>query len=356
MSTAPETPTATAPSKANTQASHDLTRWRHAHRFASPRAAAERGTRQVLWLTLLTMVGEIVAGWWFNSLAVLADGLHMSSHALAIGLAALAYAAARRYADDPRFAFGTWKIEILASYTSALALLGVALAMLWSAGERLLAPQPIRYGEALLVAVIGLAVNLLCAFILERAGDPGHGHAHHGHDHAHSHADSHTDLHTHSHTHPHEHEHAAGHDLNLRAAHIHVLTDALTSLLAIAALAGGWWLGWDWLDPACAVLGGVLVGLWAKNLLRDSGRILLDREMDHPIVAEIHALVAELPGRSEITDLHVWRVGSGSYACALALLTHDPDLSPQSVRAALASHGKVAHLTVEIQRCPDCPQ
>ncbi len=329
--------------EADLPAAHDLSRWRHAHRFAGPRAAAERGTRQVLWLTLLTMLGEIVAGWWFNSLAVLADGLHMSSHALAIGLAALAYAAARRYADDPRFAFGTWKIEILASYTSALALLGVALAMLWSAGERLLAPQPIRYGEALLVAVIGLAVNLLCAVILERAGDGGHAHAHHGHDREHAHA------------HPHQHQHG-GHDLNLRAAHIHVLTDALTSLLAIAALAGGWWLGWDWLDPACAVLGAVLVGLWAKNLLRDSGRILLDREMDHPIVAEIRTLVAELPGRSEITDLHVWRVGSGSYACALALLTHAPTLTPQAVRAVLATHAEIAHLTIEIVHCDQCPQ
>ncbi len=316
-----------------TRAGHDLSRWTHQHRYRIGNPVAERGTRLVLWITLATMTIEIVAGWWFNSMAVLADGWHMSSHALAIGLSALAYAAARKYADDPRFAFGTWKIEVLAGYTSAIFLLGVAAAMAFGSVERLLAPQPIRYAEAIGVAVFGLVVNIACALILSRADT--HHHHDHGHDHAH-------------------HHHG---DLNLKAAYIHVLTDALTSVLAIVALAGGWLFGQAWLDPAMGLVGGVLVGLWAKNLILQTGRVLLDREMDHPVVEEIRAVIAALPadGATEITDLHVWRVGNGEYACALALLTHDDDLTPAAVRNALAIHEEIVHVTVEIHRCDTCP-
>lgn len=318
---------------------HDLSRWTHEHRYATGNAAAERGTRAVLWITVLTMAVEIGAGLWFNSMAVLADGFHMSSHALAIGLASFAYAASRRYAGDPGFAFGTWKIEILASYTSALALLGIAAAMLFGSAERLLAPQPIRYGEALLVAVAGLAVNLLCALILDRADNPaGHTHEPGGHSH-----------------HPgHEHHH----DLNLKAAYIHVLTDAATSVLAIAALAGGWLYGWAWLDPLSGLLGAVLVALWSRKLLVQSGRVLLDREMDHPVVDEIRAAMAALPedGATQLTDLHVWRVGNGAYACALSLLTHDAGLTPRAIRERLAIHEEIVHATVEIQLCDTCPR
>ncbi|MCL2524494.1 MAG: CDF family Co(II)/Ni(II) efflux transporter DmeF [Betaproteobacteria bacterium] len=309
---------------------HDLRRWQQAHDYGGGSARAERGTRLVLWITLATMVLEIGAGWWFNSLALLADGWHMSSHALAIGLTVFAYAAARRYAHDPRFAFGTWKIEVLGGYTSALLLLGVAALMVFGAIDRLLAPQPIRYAEAMIVAVLGLLVNIACAAILHRAGGPETAHEH-------------------------VHEHAQAHDdINLKAATIHVLTDALTSLLAIVALAGGWRYGWAWLDPACALVGAVLVGLWAKNLLRQAGGALLDREMDHPVVAEIRAVAATLPAGTLITDLHVWRVGNGAYACALSLLTHDAELTPLHVRAALAAHPEIAHATVEIHRCDAC--
>ena len=318
---------------------HDLSRWAHDHDYGNPgNAAAERGTRQVLWITVATMLLEIVAGWWFNSMAVLADGWHMSSHALAIGLSAFAYGAARKYAHDPRFAFGTWKIEILAGYTSALGLLGVAAAMVFGSIERLVSPRPIAYAEALTVAVIGLAVNLICALILGKA---------HGHDHGHGHEPEHSHHHGH-----HSHE-----DLNLKAAYIHVLTDALTSVLAIAALAGGWLWGWAWLDPAMGLVGAVLVALWSKNLLLQTGRVLLDREMDHPVVAEIHEVIAALPADgTEVTDLHVWRVGSGAYACALSLLTHDAALTPLAVREALAIHEELVHVTVEIHRCDTCPQ
>ncbi len=308
---------------------HDLTRWAHNHEYGTGNASAERGTRLVMWITVVTMVVEIVAGWWFNSMAVLADGWHMSSHALAIGLSAFAYGAARKYAHDPSFAFGTWKIEVLAGYTSAIFLLGVAGAMAFGSIERLWSPQTIHYGEAMLVAVLGLLVNLGCALILGNAHD-------HGHDH--------------------DHNHEHNHDLNLKAAYIHVLTDALTSVLAILALAGGWLWGWDWLDPAMGLVGAVLVGVWAKNLIVQTGRVLLDREMDHPVVEEIRAVIAALPaaGQTQLTDLHVWRVGNGAYACALSLLTHDPTLTPLQIRQALAIHDEIVHVTSEIHLCDEC--
>ncbi|MBL8429006.1 MAG: CDF family Co(II)/Ni(II) efflux transporter DmeF [Dechloromonas sp.] len=315
---------------------HDLSRWAHNHQYSSGNAAAERGTRLVLWITIATMLVEIVAGWWFNSMAVLADGWHMSSHALAIGLSAFAYGAARKYANDPSFAFGTWKIEVLASYTSAIFLLGVAAAMVIGSLERLWAPQTIHYPEAMAVALLGLVVNLVCALILGNVHDHGHNHGH-GHPH-------------------HEHGHDHHHDLNLKAAYVHVVTDAATSVLAIGALAGGWFYGWAWLDPATGIVGAVLVALWAKNLIVQSSRVLLDREMDHPVVAEIREVIAQLPldGQTELTDLHVWRVGTGAYACALSLLTHDETLTPMHIRQALAVHEEIVHATVEIHRCDIC--
>jgi cation diffusion facilitator family transporter len=314
---------------------HDLARWAHDHHYTTGNAAAERGTRVVAWITVATMLVEIVAGWWYNSMAVLADGWHMSSHALAIGLSAFAYSAARKYAADPSFAFGTWKIEVLASYTSAIFLLGVAAAMIFGSLERLWAPQAIHYQEAMAVAVFGLAINLICALILGNA----HDHGHHHHDHGHG------DDHHHDH-----------HDLNLKAAYIHVLTDAATSVLAIAALAGGWFYGWAWLDPATGIVGAVLVAVWAKNLIVQSGRVLLDREMDHPVVDEIREVIEQLPaeGQTQLTDLHVWRVGTGAYAGALSLLTHDQSLTPLQIRDALAVHEEIVHVTVEIHRCDVC--
>jgi len=314
---------------------HDLARWAHDHHYSIGNAAAERGTRVVTWITVATMLVEIVAGWWFNSMAVLADGWHMSSHALAIGLSAFAYGAARKYAADPSFAFGTWKIEVLASYTSAIFLLGVAAAMIFGSLERLWTPQAIHYPEAMAVAIFGLAINLICALILGNAHD--HGHDHHDHGHGHDHHHSH-------------------HDLNLKSAYIHVVTDAATSVLAIAALAGGWFYGWAWLDPATGIVGAVLVALWAKNLIVQSGRVLLDREMDHPVVEEIREVIAALPanGNTQLTDLHVWRIGTGAYACALSVLTHDASLNPAGIRQALGIHEEIVHVTVEILLCDEC--
>jgi cation diffusion facilitator family transporter len=307
----------------------------HDHVFDEGNPIAERGTRLVMWITLATMVVEIGAGWWFNSMALLADGWHMSSHALAIGLAALAYHLARRHARDPRFAFGTWKIEILSGYSSAILLLVVAAMMVIGSVERLLEPRPIQYLEAMVVAVVGLAVNVACALIL--------GHAH-NHDHGHGHGHDHHDHHDHG---------EPGHtDLNLRAAYVHVLVDAVTSVLAIAALAGGWLFGWSWLDPAMGIVGALLVAIWAKGLLVDSGKILLDREMDHPVVAEIREVIESDGDVTQITDLHVWRVGKGAYSCAVTVASSDPALTPELLRQRLAIHAEIVHSTLELHIAP----
>ena len=306
--------------------SDDLSDWTHDHAFDSNSEVAERSTRLVMWITVVTMFVEILAGWAFNSMSLLADGWHMSSHALAIGLSAMAYAAARTYANDPRFAFGTWKIEILAGFASALFLLGVALTMVIGSLERLISPQAIQFEEAIIVGVLGLAVNLVCAYIL--------GQAHHQHDHAHDHP------------HPaHEHHH----DLNLKSAYFHVVADAFTSVLAIVALVGGWLYGWAWLDPVMGIVGAVLVALWAKSLILETAKVLLDREMDHPVVQEIKDAV-QADGQTSVTDLHVWRVGKKVYSCALTAVTQDAQLTPKTLRERLAVHEEIIHSTIELHQ------
>ena len=308
----------------------DLSAWTHDHVFDEGNPSAEKGTRLVMAITAAMMVVEIVAGWWFNSMALLADGWHMSSHAVAIGLSALAYTAARRYAGDHRFAFGTWKIEVLAGFASAIFLLGVAVMMAAASVERIFSPQPIHFTQAIIVAVVGLAVNVVCALILSGAHD--HGHAHHDHDHDHG---------------PHHH------DLNLRSAYLHVVADAATSVLAILALAGGMLYGWDWLDPVMGIVGAVLVARWALGLVRDTSRVLLDREMDHPVVAEIRDAIAAhaawvLPPR--IVDLHVWRVGREKFAVILSLAAEDAAVTPEAVKRVLGQHEELAHISVEVNR------
>ena len=310
---------------------HNLSPWTHVHVFNKGNRVAERGTRAVMWITIVMMVIEITAGWWFNSMALLADGWHMSSHAVAIGLSAFAYAAARRYAHDPRFTFGTWKIEILGGFASAIFLLMVAALMVWESTAHLLAPKPIHYPEAMAIATLGLLVNVVSALIL------GHAHDHHGHAHE-----------------EHDHDHHHHHDLNLKSAYVHVLADAATSLMAIAALGGGWLYGWSWLDPVMGMIGAVVVAVWAKNLLSATGKVLLDREMDHPLAEEIRSVIEDehADGENRIADLHVWRVGQNAYACVISMVTHDNDLTADHVRAWLAVHEEIVHSTIEINQCP----
>jgi len=349
----------------------------HQHTFHISNPAAEKGTMWVMWITALMMVVEIVAGWWYNSMALLADGWHMSSHTLAIGLSAFAYIQARKYANDQRFAFGTWKIEVLSGFASALFLVGVAAMMIYGSVDRLLSPEPIHYEEAIFVAIIGLVVNFVCALILGSAHDHhGHGHGH-GHGHAHGHNDSSTNEHGHEHENSHSHSpsiegHTPGHvhhdhgphshhksrsskehtskkhhDLNLRSAYIHVIADAATSVLAIVALFGGMIYGWSWLDPVMGIVGAVLVGVWAKNLIVDTSKVLLDREMDDPIVEIVKSTLQNVP-LSTVTDLHIWRVGSRAYACTITLSTQDPTLRPLHIKERLQVLRDIAHATVEI--------
>ena len=307
---------------------HDLSKWQHDHVFDAGNHLAERGAKAVMWITLVMMAIEIGSGWWFNSMALLADGWHMSSHALALGLSAFAYTAARYYARDSRFAFGTWKIEILAGYTSAILLVCIAVIMVASSVERLLSPEPIHYQEAMLVAGMGLAVNLLCAYIL--------GGAHHHHDHNHQ---------------DHHHEHHQ--DLNLKSAYLHVIADAATSVLAIVALAGGWLYGWSWLDPVMGIIGAGLIIVWARGLTIETGKILLDREMDHNVVAEIRqVIVSEFSDTgASLADLHVWRVGKNAYSATLIVVTYDSALTPEQIKSALRIHEEIVHVTVEINQC-----
>ena len=310
---------------------------RHSHTFDAGNPLAERNTRRAMALTLMMMVVEIIGGWWFNSMAVLADGWHMSSHALALGLSVFAYACARRFADDHRFAFGTWKIEILGGYTSAILLLGVAGLMAWQSIIRLFHPSTIHYEQAIAIAVVGLAVNLVCAWWLRDHHD------HHGHDHPHGHHEHHAG-HTHGHHHDHGHHH---HDLNQRSAYLHVLADAATSMLAIIALLGGLYFGAAWLDPVMGIVGAILVSVWAWGLLRQTGRVLLDAQMDAPVVAEIREAIEDGPIPARISDLHVWQVGRGKFACVVEVVAA-AGVSAEAFRQALAVHEELVHITVAL--------
>ena len=239
-------------------------------------------------------------------------------------LSVLAYGAARRFAHDARFAFGTWKIEVLGGYTSALFLVLIAGLMLYQSVERLIAPTLIHYDQAIAIAGIGLLVNLVCAWLLK----DGHGHDH-----------DHRDQKAHGHH----------HDLNLRSAYLHVVADAATSVLAIVALMAGKFWGASWLDPVMGIAGAGLVAVWAYGLLRDSGRVLLDAEMNAPVVAEIREVIEASPIKANVCDLHVWRVGKGKYACILSLVT-TYDVEPDYFKRQLRVHEELVHISVEVNR------
>jgi cation diffusion facilitator family transporter len=310
------------------QSSFSAEGWQHSHVFDEGNPLAERNTLWAVILTAIMMVIEIAGGWVYNSMALLADGWHMSSHALALGLSVAAYAAARRFSSDVRFTFGTWKIEVLGSYSSAILLLLVAALMLYQSAERLIYPATIHYDQAIAIGIVGLLVNLACAWLLRN----GHGH---GHDHAQGH--------------DHGHHHAGHQDMNLRAAYVHVVADAATSVLAIIALFGGKLLGASWLDPVMGIVGAGLVAAWAYGLLRESGRVLLDAEMKAPVVEEIREVIAASPIRATLCDLHVWRVGKGKYACIVSVIT-DEDVGPDYFKDQLGIHEELVHISVEVNR------
>ena len=300
----------------------------HSHQFDQGNPLAQK---KILFATILTglmMIFEIAGGWIFNSMALLADGWHMSSHMLALGLAYMAYRAARHYAQDARFSFGTWKIEILAGYSSAILLMVVALFMAFQSVERLFHPVQIHYNEAIVIAILGLGINLMCAWLLH---DDHHHHHHHHH---------------HSHEHGEHHEH----DLNQKAAFLHVVADAVTSVLAIIALFAGKYFGWDFLDALLGIVGAILVGRWSFGLIKETGKTLLDAEMDHPVVDEVREVISDLKLDIQITDLHVWKVGKGKFSVILALQTPLQDLTADRIRQALAIHEELVHISVEINR------
>jgi cation diffusion facilitator family transporter len=321
---------------------HDLGPFRHDHAFGDHAAPKrERALWWVTWITLATMGIELAAGYWSGSLALVADGWHMGTHALALGGAALAAHFSRRVAGSQRFAFGGWKIEVLAAYTSGLLLLAMGLWIGIEAVGVLRAPHSVAYAEAMGVAVLGLTVNLVCAAILARAG--GHGHAH-AHDNAHGHAHDHA---AHD-KHPHDAHH--GHrDHNFAAAYLHVLADAFTSVLAIAALAGGLWWGLAWLDPAVALIGAVVIGRWAVGVLRHSSRALVDASAPPRLAAQIRALI-EGDGDAKLADLHVWQVGPDAHAAVVSIVADHPQPS-DAYAQRLRTIAALKHATIEVHRC-----
>lgn len=316
--------------------SHDLRPFRHEHAFADAgMRQRERALAQVTAITLVVMVIELVAGFWSGSLALTADGWHMGTHALALGGAVLAYRLSARAAGRAGYAFGGWKIEVLTAYTSGLLLLAAAAWIVIDAIARLRSPEPIAYTEAMVVALVGLAVNIASAWLLSRGEDHPHGHDHgHGHDHHHDH------------DHHHHHHH---HDHNFRAAYLHVIADAFTSVLAIAALAGGLWFGWSWLDPAVALVGAAVIAQWSLGVLKGSAKALVDATADEHISQRIRDLV-ESDHDAKIADLHVWQVGAKAWSAAIAIVADHP-LPAAEYRARLAAIEPLRHVTVEVHRC-----
>jgi cation diffusion facilitator family transporter len=300
----------------------------HEHDHVFLAADHDANARRTLWVVALTavmMVIEILAGWWTGSMALLADGFHMATHAGALAVAAAAYAYARKHAASRRYSFGTGKVGDLAGFASALVLAVIAIGVGVESVRRLFEPLSIAFMEAIVIAVMGLAVNLASAALL--SGGHHHGHHHHGHDHHHDHG--------------HERHHNHGHDNNLRSAYMHVLADALTSVLAIVALIAGRQFGWTWLDPIMGVVGAVVIARWAWGLMRDTAAVLLDATDDH--VAEEMRELLEGPGDARILDLHVWKVGPQAHAAIVSVA----GLSGEVVRERLVPVHELRHLTVE---------
>jgi cation diffusion facilitator family transporter len=314
---------------------HDLAAWRHSHNFLdSYDQRRQQRTVWVVWLTFVTMVVEVVCGYLSGSMALLADGWHMASHVAALGLAVFAYRYARRQSDNARFTFGVGKVSALGGYSSAILLALLAVMMLGESLFRLYQPVRIAYNEALLVAVLGLLVNLVSAWLLRD-------------DHDHSHERGH------SHGHAVRQNNAVRQDHNFQGAFLHVLADLMTSVLAIVALLAGSYLGWISLDPLMGIVGACVILYWATGLTRASARTLLDAE-DHAALARAITDALESRPDHRVVDLHIWRIGPATCGCIVSLVSHHPD-STENYKRQIATLGNLAHITVEINCC-DCPE
>ncbi|MEA3539338.1 MAG: CDF family Co(II)/Ni(II) efflux transporter DmeF [Pseudomonadota bacterium] len=319
-------------------------RFTHDHVFLG--ASHDANARRTLWVVALTatmMVGEIIAGYLTGSMALLADGFHMATHAGALSVAAIAYSYAKRHASDRRFSFGTGKVGDLAGFASALVLAVIAIGIGVESVVRLFQPTTVAFTEATIVAAIGLAVNMASAFLLAGSHSHDHGHSHsHGH-HAHGHG-----HHDHANNDHHDHPVAGmrSQDNNLRAAYVHVLADALTSVLAIIALLSGRFLGWVWLDPVMGIVGALVIARWSWSLMRETAWVLLDRTDEH-VAEEIRELV-EAPGDARIADLHVWRVGPDAHAGIVSVVAESA-VDRAAVQARLKPVHELRHLTIEMR-------
>ncbi len=302
---------------------HTLDHWRHQHDFGFIHEKGEHRTKQVLAITAGTMVVEIIAGSLFGSMALLADGWHMGTHAAAFAITIFAYQYSRKHAGNRSFTFGTGKVSVLGGFASAVALAVVALFMGFESVHRFFEAARIQFNQAIFVAVLGLAVNLICAVLLQGR----HHHGNHHHD---------------------DHGHGPHHDLNLRGAYLHVLADALTSVLAIAALTLGKFFGWNWLDPLMGIVGALVITRWSYGLLTETSGILLDRNIDENIITSIQDRI-ELEADNRVADIHVWKLGPKDYGAILSLVTHFPK-DPVHYKQLLHDFDQLAHITVEVNQ------
>ena len=305
--------------------SSTLHQWQHRHSFKVENSQGERKTKLVIFITIIMMTVEISAGYLFGSMALLADGWHMGTHAAALSITVFAYIYARRHADNPQYSFSTGKVGVLGGFASAVVLGVIALLMGGESLKRLFSPVSIQFNEAIGVAVVGLAVNLVCAYLL---------HGKHSHDHDHLNGNHH-------------------HDHNLRAAYLHVLADALTSFLAIFALLTGKHFGWVWMDPIMGLVGAVVITRWSYGLLIDTSRILLDREAAPELAAKILSTI-EADADNLVADLHVWQVSPHHLSVILTVVTHFPK-APDHYKKLLQDFLENAHVTVEVQKCESEP-
>ncbi|MDO7597726.1 MAG: CDF family Co(II)/Ni(II) efflux transporter DmeF [Pseudomonadota bacterium] len=307
---------------------HNIEQWQQNHDFSVHNKQGERRTYYVLILTAITMIVEIIAGSIYGSMALLADGWHMGTHVAAFMIAIFAYRYARKHANNPEFSFGTGKVNALGGFASAIALAIVALVMLVESLQRIFEPHTIQFNEAIIVASIGLLVNIISAWLLK----DDHSHSHH-------HADDDHDDH---------HEH---HDHNLRAAYAHVLADAITSVLAITALVAGKYLGWNWLDPIMGIVGAIIITRWAYGLMKETSPLLLDASIAEDYKFSITQAI-ENDADNEISDIHVWKIGANDYAAIISIVTHAPN-TPDYYKALLKDFDKLSHITIEINQCTD---